>query len=1031
MGKGSVLRSRGGAPFPGRRLVRGVLLGAVCASGSALQAQTLDVTSGTTTVSGQTYSSTTPNSNVVSASGSGHIDLSDSSVTAEGAQSKGLSATGGGSIAVHGGTVTLGDNNAPNWRHRPAVYAGDGGTISIDGGTRINLGATAGTNPVGSAIMAQSTNGAATRVTVDGATIVQNQTGYVSGGTRRYLRSMGDGASVIANNVTAGVNTADGHTTDSEVQADEGGHLRITNSSLDQVTTFNVAPFSNAGPTVLEVTNTSLASFADGRIGVLGTAWGKNTQHRGRTVLTDTTVTVHGDAAPMRYVYDVGTYSAGVMADAMSDVAVHGGSISTQGVDSMGVEATDNSAGALPGAGVVTIDAVGAQGPTRIRTAGAGAHGAYANLGGSIAIAGAATIDTAGADADGLRATLGDALNPSLSTARVASSSITMSGGSVTTRGADADGASLDGGTSITLRDVAVDAAGHGVAVTDVDGNARVNSVAITGGTLSSQGDAFAVTAANAAIDVTAATAGSRGSGTLLRLTAGGLTTFTASGATLVGDIVSDARSTGQVHLNEGTVLTGMVDPVALAIDATSRWNVTANSALTTLSNGGTVAFAAPADPGNAASYAQIVAHDYVGANGTVVLHTRLGADDSPSNRLVIDGGTATGSTTLLVRNTGGAGAPTTGDGIVLVDAINGATTDPDAFRLGAAVSAGAYDYDLHYQNLAGSDQDWYLRSTERLSPAAQAALPHADTLANYARATLGTLQQRTGHRIWRNGMIDGRGAWGRVVAQTQSRKPRLGSSYTQELGFFQAGYEGVVARRPGGQFAAGAYVSAGSSSTDIDVTPDPVTGAVRPQGRITSSGFGVGVTGTWLGADGLYVDAVEQLTWHRSKLSNKAGGHVGGWSNVASVEVGKRFDLGPAWSLVPQAQLAWTHVDFGNYVDTLGNRISLDRGDSVKGRIGVRAEWQPETAAKGDHLQVYAIANLEHEFLDGTRISVSGTPLTQRDQRLWGEIGMGFSYAWNKRWSGYAEIEYARALSGDGGDNHALKAVAGLRYRW
>lgn len=1026
------MRFRRADPVGCLRLAGGVVLGAVCASGSAVHAQTLDVSSGTTTVSGQTYSSAAPNATVVHASGTGQIDMSASSVTAGGARSFGLSATGGGSIAVHGGTVTLGDNNNPGGRHRPAAYANNGGTIRIDGGTRIEMGASAGTNPVGSAVMAHSTNGTATQVTIDGATIVQNQTGYISGATRRYLRSLGNGASLVANNVTASVNPADGHASDSIVQVDAGAHMRITNSSLDQATALNVASGARPGPTLLEITNTSLASHADAGIGVLGTSWGRTPPpSRGRTVLTDTAITVHGDAAPMHSVYDAGTYSAGVMADAMSDVAVHGGSITTHGAGSMGVEATDNSAGFLPGAGAVTIDAAGAKGPTRIRTTGAAAHGAYANLGGSIAISGAATIETAGANADGLRASLGDASNPSLSAADVASSSITMTGGSITTTGTGARGASLDGGTSITLQDVAVHAAGPGVAVTDVDGTGSVNSVAITGGTLASGGDAFAVTAADATISVTGTAVDSPDSGTLLRLSGGGNTTFTATGATLRGDVVSDAHSIGAVHLNQGTVLTGMVDPVSLAIDSSSRWNVTADSAVTTLANGGTVAFAAPADPASAASYAHIVANDYVGNNGTIVLHTQLGADGSPSNRLVIDGGTAIGSTTLLVRNTNGTGAPTTGDGIVLVDAINGATTDPNAFRLGAAVSVGAYDYRLHYQNLAKTDQDWYLRSTQGLSPAAQAALPYAETLSNYAQSTLGTLQQRTGHRIWRDGMIDGRGAWGRVVGQSHTRKPKAGSAYSQDLGFLQVGYEGIVAHRPNGQFAAGAYVSVGTSSADIDVTPDPVTGAARPKGKIRSTGVGIGVTGTWLGAGGLYVDAVDQLTWHRSKLSNKSGGRDSGWSNVASVEVGQRFDLGPSWSLVPQAQLAWTHVDFGSYVDSQGNPISLRRGDSLRGRIGVRAEWQPDTVTRGDHLQLYAIANLEHEFLGGTRVSVAGTTLRQRGQRLWGEVGMGFTYAWSKRWSGYAEIEYAQALSGHGSDNHAFKGVAGLRYRW
>ena len=45
-------------------------------------------------------------------------------------------------------------------------------------------------------------------------------------------------------------------------------------------------------------------------------------------------------------------------------------------------------------------------------------------------------------------------------------------------------------------------------------------------------------------------------------------------------------------------------------------------------------------------------------------MNTFLGADGSPSDRLVINGGTATGTTGLLIHNAAGPGLETTANGI-------------------------------------------------------------------------------------------------------------------------------------------------------------------------------------------------------------------------------------------------------------------------------------------------------------------------------------------------------------------------------
>ena len=158
-----------------------------------------------------------------------------------------------------------------------------------------------------------------------------------------------------------------------------------------------------------------------------------------------------------------------------------------------------------------------------------------------------------------------------------------------------------------------------------------------------------------------------------------------------------------------------------------SLWRMTRDSSLSavTLSSGATLALADATAPVNAltlrgtvrnqgglidlagargtAGNSLTIIGDYAGEAGTVLLRTVLGGDDSLTDRLVIDGGAATGDTGLRILNTGGAGAQTR-QGIRVVQAINGARTAADAFHLdagsmgyraGTGTPAGGYDYSL------------------------------------------------------------------------------------------------------------------------------------------------------------------------------------------------------------------------------------------------------------------------------------------------------------------------------------------------
>jgi Autochaperone Domain Type 1 len=85
------------------------------------------------------------------------------------------------------------------------------------------------------------------------------------------------------------------------------------------------------------------------------------------------------------------------------------------------------------------------------------------------------------------------------------------------------------------------------------------------------------------------------------------------------------------------------------------------------------------------------------------------------SDTLVVDGTSVgpNGATQTFIRNAGGAGALTVGDGILVVEVLDPARSAAGAFALSVPeLRAGAFDYRLFHGGVNGSNPgDWFLRS--------------------------------------------------------------------------------------------------------------------------------------------------------------------------------------------------------------------------------------------------------------------------------------------------------------------------------
>jgi outer membrane autotransporter protein len=459
----------------------------------------------------------------------------------------------------------------------------------------------------------------------------------------------------------------------------------------------------------------------------------------------------------------------------------------------------------------------------------------------------------------------------------------------------------------------------------------------------------------------------------------------------------------------------------------------------------------------------------YTGNNGTVVLDTVLGDDASATDRMTFSGGTAVGTTSVVVNNAGGAGAQTVG-GIKIID-VSG-VSDGTFSLVGdyeiagqQAVVAGAYGYTLWKNGVSTpTDGDWYLRSQS--AAGGLIYQPGTPVFEAYPQVLLGlnglpTLQQRVGNRMWSgNGagvisqgadavaeqapveegaspLIEGRGIWGRIEGAHANIDPSAsttGAEYDFNALKFQAGLDIQLLENGSGVLVGGVTVHYGHASADVS--------SLSGDGSISTDGYGLGGTLTWYGNNGVYVDAQGQVSWYDSDLTSGQLGTLTSGNDATgyalSLETGKRIELNNGLALTPQAQLVYSSVDFDTFTQELGGQdiasVSLLDGDSLRGRLGIsldrEASWQADNGLLS-RSHVYGIANLHYEFLDGTAVDVSDAVFSNRSDRVWGGMGLGGSYNWNDdKYSLYGEGSVNTSLE-NFADSYELKGTAGLRIKW
>ncbi|EFC0889566.1 autotransporter adhesin Ag43 [Escherichia coli] len=456
--------------------------------------------------------------------------------------------------------------------------------------------------------------------------------------------------------------------------------------------------------------------------------------------------------------------------------------------------------------------------------------------------------------------------------------------------------------TDVTMTSGGALIADSGATVEGTNASGKFSIDGISGqasGLLLENGGSFTVNAGGLASNTTV---GHRGT---LTLAAGGSLsgrTQLSKGASMVlnGDVVStgDIVNAGEIRFDNQTT------PDA----ALSRAVAKSNSPVT---------------------FHKLTTSNLTGQGGTINMRVSLDGSNA-SDQLVINGGQATGKTWLAFTNVGNSnlGVATTGQGIRVVDAQNGATTEEGAFALSRPLQAGAFNYTLNRD----SDEDWYLRSENAYraevplyASMLTQAMDYDRTLANSRSHQTGINSENNSVRLSIQGGHLGHDNSGGIA---RGATPESSGSY----GLVRLEGDLLRTEVAGMSVTAGIYGAAGHSSVDVKDDDGSRAGTVRDDAG--SLGGYMNLTHT---SSGLWADIVAQGTRHSMKASSGNNDfHARGRGWLGSLETGLPFSITDNLMLEPRLQYTWQGLSLDDGKDNAGY-VKFGHGSAQHVRAGFR----------------------------------------------------------------------------------------------
>ncbi|WP_347253112.1 autotransporter outer membrane beta-barrel domain-containing protein [Leminorella grimontii] len=979
-----------------------------------------------------------PSGSAILVSGGGSVIGKDMSIGSSARNEKTISVSDRGSLVTLYGMTVVNSNGI-------GVYASNDGQVSLGQGTVINVNADVGNRAAGIYIDNTAMNDSA--FGSDMVICVDRQQAGVDSYARMGLVLQGAGAyasfdrlSIEGNAVNVGGFLAN------------GAELTMTNSrvyvagaSLDDGLIYwpvNVyyVDVRNTGFTlwnqdVLNLTNTDIIMDNQANSGIIVKDGSQLNMVGGKIVLTEATngsYGIYGYVGGEINLQDVqvimqGNADKGIVAHHSQTLNADGVNISSYGTDSIGVRVAKSSNGwlnnsTISGYGnaftgvIVGIDSKLVSDALTVSATG------DASTGMSIVDGGQATLNDGTISVEGSQTT----------GISVISGTLTANGLNVVANGESAS--ALKNGDSVSITNGRLAAAGNksNAVILSNSGSLTLTDSTVEGGGAS----VFTVQGISNIITLDRSSAVAKNDAQLLALADGGTVALTADNVSrLYGDAYAGTGSDASLTLNGASAWQGGAQNVgAVALNDGSLWQITRHSDVGSLAlNNGALAFTAP----SSSDFKTLtVRGNYSAQSGAVSLNTRLGGDDSLTDRLIVQGNTQ-GETLLQVANAGGQGAKTA-EGIPVVQVLGDSN---GSFKLNGRVVAGLYDYHL-YQGSASNPDDgnWYLR-TDYLAPTPSDGSGETPSvidggpsvtplrpevgsyLSNLSTAStmfVHTMHERLGEPQFTDAYKGNDAApslWLRIAANkaqdTVHDLDQTSNTSVVQLGgdIAQWSSNGSDRYHVGLMGGYGRNNNHSRSTITHDYSSSKVTG------------YSVGAYGTWFKngdePTGPYVDVWSQYGWYKNKVNGSGLPEESydsrGWTT--SVESGyafvakesERYQL----MLEPQAQVAWNNFSQDNHTESNGTRVTDGDASGLITRMGVRLYRHDKQNRNG--IQPFVETNWWYSGADNTlkfngEKVEDGTPSSRLEVKvgLQGEVAKGWQ-VWGHVGQQWGANDYTR----------------------
>ena len=401
----------------------------------------------------------------------------------------------------------------------------------------------------------------------------------------------------------------------------------------------------------------------------------------------------------------------------------------------------------------------------------------------------------------------------------------------------------------------------------------------------------------------------------------------------------------------------------------------------------------------------------------SLVFNGNLGGDDSPFNKLIVNGNT-TGKSIIKVNDIAGTGEETK-DGIKIVEVTGKSDAE---FALNDRLSAGAFDY-----RLLKKESDWYLSSKGGLKPEVGSYLSNlvaANTMFDLR------LHDRLGEPSFTGNKLE-KGKWPSVWAKVRYDDVRFEDDrghLTNKLHnrTIQLGSDiGRWSDKNENMYLVGVMGGYGRANS---TTNNAVTG-YSANGKLT--GFNLGVYATMYANNkdqtGLHLDG--WVLWNEFKgtvTGSKSTNHYDLTGVTASVEAGytSKFEGKDAYNyfIQPKVQFTYTNVDA---FDTQDGKVSVaGRGENLRTRVGVKAFMNNKMPNAEKVWQPF----IEFNWLNNRKpyqVTVGSTKVEQGGVKNLGEVKVGFEHKASKN----VDVWLSGAYQFGQQDFQKTSIQAGMKY--